>query len=376
MPDLLIRARAPLRISFCGGGTDLSPYLEEHGGLVLSATIDRYAYATLRFPEERVLRVTSLDYQTIQQYGLDEPLVYDGKLDLVKACLKRLGPASAPLGRVDSGLDLYLETEAPPGSGLGSSSALVVALLAALARWRRLALDNYDLAALAWQIERHEVGVPGGMQDQYAATFGGFNLIEFRTTRDVVVNPLRVPDHLVNELQYNMLLVYTGATRLSAHIIDQQVAGYVDARPGVTDAMHRMKALAVDAKDALLTGRLDDLGAILHQDFLEKKRTAEAVSTPLIDELYAEARRLGALGGKISGAGGGGFMFLYCPFERKPAVGERLAQMGGRVLPFAFAPHGVQAWSWTGRSGGGLAPLAIAGLRSRVSETASRSPVT
>jgi D-glycero-alpha-D-manno-heptose-7-phosphate kinase len=338
---VLIRGRAPLRISFAGGGTDLSPYVQEKGGVVLNATIDRYAYATLRFPQEHVIRVQSLDFQAVVHFGFDEPLAYDGNFDLIKACLTRLRVRSDP---IEGGLELYLETEAPPGSGLGASSAVVVAVLGALRTWRRLAIDKYELARTAWEVERLDVGVPGGMQDQYAAAFGGFNLIEFRTNSDVIVNPLRIDPRIVHELQYNMLLVFTGSTRASSTIIEAQVAGYVDRRPGVNEALDRMKALTFDAKDALVRGRLNDLGEILHEEFLAKKRTAASIAPPLIEEMYEEARRHGVIGGKISGAGGGGFMFLYCPFDRKPAVRERLVAMGAQVLPVAFAPEGVQSW--------------------------------
>jgi D-glycero-alpha-D-manno-heptose-7-phosphate kinase len=338
---VIFRARAPLRISFAGGGTDLSPYVEEHGGLVLSATIDRYAYATLRFHDDPVIRVNSLDYKTVAQYGFDEPLVYDGKFDLVKACLQRLNPRPEPDGR---GIELYLETEAPPGSGLGASSALVVAVIGALRTWRRLSLDKYEIARIAWEVERKDVGIPGGIQDQYAAVFGGFNLIEFHSETKVVVNPLRIEPRIVHELQYNLLLVFTGATRRSSSIIESQIAGYAARRPGVVDAMNRMKVLTMEAKDALLTGRLHDLGELLHEEFLEKRRTADAVSTPFIEEMYEEVRRLGVVGGKVSGAGGGGFMFLYCPFDRKPAVIDRIAKMGGQVVPMAFEHEGMQSW--------------------------------
>jgi D-glycero-alpha-D-manno-heptose-7-phosphate kinase len=338
---VLIRGRAPLRISFAGGGTDLSPYLEEKGGVVLNATIDRYAYATLRFPQEREIHVQSLDYKSEAHFGFDEPLAYDGNFDLIKACLTRLRVRS---DHAEGGLELYLETEAPPGSGLGASSALVVAVIGALKTWRRLAIDKYELARTAWEVERIDVGVPGGMQDQYAAAFGGFNLIEFHTNSNVIVNPLRIEPRIIQELQYNMLLVFTGSTRVSSTIIEAQVAGYVDRKPGVAEAMDRMKALAFDAKDALLTGRLHDLGEILHEEFLAKKRTAASVAPPHIEEMYEEARRRGVIGGKISGAGGGGFMFLYCPYDRKHAVSERLVEMGAQVLPVAFEPEGVQSW--------------------------------
>jgi D-glycero-alpha-D-manno-heptose-7-phosphate kinase len=343
---MIIRARAPLRISFAGGGTDLSPYVEDHGGLVLNATIDRYAYATLRFHDNHLIRVNSLDYQTVADYGVGDPLIYDGKFDLIKACLRRLGPSIA---HQEPGMELYLETEAPPGSGLGASSALVVAVIGALRAWRRFPLDKYEVARLAWEVERKDVGVPGGLQDQYAAVFGGFNLIEFHSQAKVVVNPLRIEPRIVNELQYNMLLVFTGATRTSSGIIDAQVSSLKEQRPVVVDAMNRMKALAIEAKDALLTGRLDDLGQILHEEFLEKKRTADAVATPHMEEMYEEVRRLGVLGGKVSGAGGGGFMFLYCPFDCKPAVSEQIRKMGGEVVPMAFEPEGMQSWTVEGR---------------------------
>jgi D-glycero-alpha-D-manno-heptose-7-phosphate kinase len=339
---VLIRARAPLRISFSGGGTDLGPYMSEYGGLVLNATIDRYAYATLRLHPDPIIRVNSRDFKTVAHYGFEEPLVYNGSFDLIKACLKRLPPVPESDGR---GIELYLETDAPPGSGLGASSALVVAVIGALRTWRRVPLDKYEVARIAWEVERKDVGIAGGMQDQYAAVFGGFNLIEFHGERNVVVNPLRIEPRIIHELQYNMLLIFTGTTRLSSQIIESQLLGVRNQEPGVIDALHRMKALTIEAKDALLTGRLRDLAEILHQEFLEKRRTASAIATPLIDEMYEEARRLGVIGGKVSGAGGGGFMFLYCPFDRKPAVIERISEMGGQTVPMAFEHDGMQSWA-------------------------------
>lgn len=344
---MIFRARAPLRISFAGGGTDLSPYVNEHGGLVLNATIDRHAYATVRLREDRVISVKSLDFKTSLDFSLDEHPPFDGNLDLIKACLRRLQPEPTD---ADRGLELYLETEAPPGSGLGASSALVVATIGALAVWRRLILDKYAVARLAWEIERLDVGVPGGLQDQYSASFGGFNLIEFRNERDALVNPLRIEPQILHELEYNMLLVYTGATRASGRIITSQIAGLTGRDASVVEAMDRMKQLTLEAKDALLTGRLSDFAEILHEEWQAKKRTSDAVTTSVIDEMYSEARRLGVVGGKVSGAGGGGFMFLYCPFDCRPAVTERLRQLGGEILPMAFVPEGMQAWSWLDRS--------------------------
>ncbi len=338
-PDTVACARAPLRISFCGGGTDLMPYVADHGGLVLSSTIGRYAYATLRPLPQRVINVRSLDYGSVASYGLDEPLIFDGKFDLVTACLRRLN-----VSLHDHGFDLFLETYAPPGSGLGASSALVVAVLGAFDSWRHLNLDPYTIAHLAYELERKDVGIAGGMQDQYAAAFGGFNLIEFWGEGDVVVNPLRIDSRVIHELEYNSLLVFTGATRLSSGVIASQLSNVSAGKRSVLNALERMKALALDAKAALLHGRLLDLGDILHEEWAHKKTMSSSVSTAQIDELYAEARRHGALGGKVTGAGGGGFMFLLCPFDRKPAVVARLTELGAQVHPVGFCPDGLQSW--------------------------------
>ena len=339
---MIFRARAPLRISFAGGGTDLSPYVETHGGVVLSATISRYAHATIRVCPEPVIRVKSLDYGATLDLDIHQAPPFDGNLDLIKGCLRRLNPSDT----LEHGLELYLDTDARPSSGLGASSALVVATIGALAEWRRLRLDRYQVARLAWEIERKDVGVPGGLQDHYAASFGGVNMIEFRSESDVLVNPLRVEPRILSELEYNMLLVYTGATRVSSQIIESQIAGLRESRDEVTSAMDTMKELTLEAKNALLKGRLEDFARILHEEWLAKKKTSTSVTTARIEELYDEALKHGAAGGKISGAGGGGFMFLYCPFDRKPAVAKRLTELGAEVLPVAFEANGMQSWAW------------------------------
>ena len=337
----IYRSRAPLRISFAGGGTDVSPYADERGGLVLNATVDKYAYATLRVTDERIITIKSQDYRTIAQLDLDQPLVYDGQLDLVKAAIRRLsGP---DLNGAARGFEVFLHTDAPPGSGLGSSSALVVAIIGVFKQWLRLPLTGYEIAALAYQIERIDMGIKGGHQDQYAATFGGFNLIEFYRDR-VIVNPLRIADDILNELHYNLKLFYTGGTRLSAHIIDQQAAGYAQRNEEVVTAMDEIKRLTSETKNALLHGRLEDFGALLHESWINKKKMASAITNPHIDELYEEARRLGALGGKISGAGGGGYMFLYCPYETQAAITERLEDLGTPRVGFNFVKEGLQTW--------------------------------
>jgi len=333
----LYRAKAPLRISFAGGGTDVPPYPELHGGAVLSATIDKYAYATLLPRADRELYIQSLDYDTVARFDLRERLDYDGNLDLIKAAVNRVP------GAREEGIGLFIHSDAPPGTGLGSSSALVVAVVGVMMAWLHLPLTDYEVADLAYQIERVELAIKGGLQDQYAATFGGFNFIEFY--RDAtIVNPLRIRADVLNELQYCLLMCYTGQARLSAGILDTQIRNYRAGREETMAALARLKAITLDAKAALLQGRLDDFGALLHEAWEEKKKLAPQISNSRIDEMYTEARRQGALGGKILGAGGGGHLLIYCPFARKHLIAAALVRAGGRVVEFAFERRGLQTW--------------------------------
>ncbi len=332
---MIIRSRAPLRLSFAGGGTDVEPYPQERGGVVLSCTIDKYAYATLVPRQNGEIRVESLDYDTVAKYNVDEKLPFDGDLDLVKAVVRTLGSGN--------GLDLFLHTDAPPGSGLGSSSAMVVALIGSFLRWLRRTMDDYDIARLAYRIERVELGVAGGWQDQFAATFGGFNFIEFLGD-NIVVNPLRIKRATLNELQYRLLLCYTGRTRLSGRILDRQVAAYVQKQQDVMAALDELKDLTVAMKNALLQGRLNDFGHLLHQAWGNKKKLASGISDESIDALYEVGRKAGASGGKLLGAGGGGYLLFLCPFERKHLIAQALEEGGGQVVPFNFDLRGLQVW--------------------------------
>jgi D-glycero-alpha-D-manno-heptose-7-phosphate kinase len=310
--------------------------------VVLSATIDRYAYATLTKLSEQAAKDPSRNTGQIVHNPLGESISYNGRFDLFRACLERLMPETSDDW---TGMELFLESNVPSGSGLGGSSSIVVAAIGALRKWLHLPLDNYQMAHLAWEIERLDMGDPGGMQDQYSAVFGGINLIEFNTPENVIVTPLRIDRKIVYELQYNLLLVFTGS-RKAGHIIEELKSGYSGGNADVLDALDRIKALTYEAKNALLTGRLGDLAAILHESWLEKKRTATSISTSFIDEIYEEARRLGALGGKVSGAGGGGYLFLYCPFNRKRDIAQRLQQMGCSVSSVAFDFQGLRSWTW------------------------------
>jgi len=334
---MIVRSKAPLRISFCGGGTDVSPYMEERGGVVLSATIDKYAFASLRFRNDQNITVQSLDYDIVAKYHVDDDLEYNGELDLVKAVLRNMCDGNK------QGLDFFMHSDAPPGSGLGSSSTVVVALIGLIKHWQRLPLTSYELADLAYRIERVDLKIKGGMQDQYAAVFGGFNFIEFGRN-SAIVNPLRIETDIINELQYNLLLCYTGRTRLSANIITTQVDNYVRKEAEVVAAMDELKDITIDMKNALLQGRLDDFGALLNDAWKNKKKMAKQITSSSIDMLYETAREHGALGGKILGAGGGGYLLLYCPFDRKHIIAEQLEKRGGQVVEFTFDYHGLQTW--------------------------------
>jgi D-glycero-alpha-D-manno-heptose-7-phosphate kinase len=343
---MMIRSKAPLRISFAGGGTDVMPYLAEQGGAVLSTTINHYAYASLKITSDQSVVVKSLDYDLTVKHDLKSFLPYDGNLDLIKAVINRLHlQESAEHAFEDNyGIEVFLHSDAPPGSGLGSSSTLVVCLIALFRRYNNLPLTDYEIADLAYQIERVDMAIKGGKQDQYAATFGGFNFIEFYDDA-TIVNPLRIDPDVLNELDYNLLLCYTGKTRLSSHIIDTQVKNYQDKNIQVMAAMKELKQITIDLKNALLRGRLNDFGALLNEAWRNKKMMADEISTSRIDELYEAAISSGALGGKITGAGGGGYMFFYCPFDTKRNVALSLEKLGAQVVDFTFDFHGVQTWT-------------------------------
>jgi len=362
----IVRSKAPLRISFAGGGTDVPPYPQERGGAVLSVTINKYAYASLLPTADEAITVQSLDYDIVAKYHTAADLAYNGELDLVKAVIRRLvgTPSRVPggmeypspvpgtppraLGEVGGtvekrGLRLFLHSDAPPGSGLGSSSTLVVALVGLFRHWLRQPLTDYEIAELAYQIERADLGIKGGMQDQYAATFGGVNFIEF-FDKAVIVNPLRVSAERLNELEYNLLLCYTGRTRLSANIVARQTESFIEKKEEVVRALDAQKEMAIQMKNALLQGHLDDFGHLLDQAWQAKKHMDPAITTPQIDEMYETARREGAIGGKILGAGGGGYLLLYCPFDRKHLVAAALERLGGQVVEFGIEPRGLQTW--------------------------------
>jgi D-glycero-alpha-D-manno-heptose-7-phosphate kinase len=349
----IVRARAPLRLSFAGGGTDVAPFPEREGGLVLNATIDRFAYGALTEREDERITIESLDLGLAVEFSHRDEVKLDGQLDLVKVAIQRLGgrrrgggsvPGRRRADQDDKGFDLILETSAPPGSGLGSSSALVVCLIGMLNRFYGRGLDSYQIAEVASAIEREELGLLGGLQDQYTSSFGGFNFMEFEATR-TIVNPLRVREAIIDELESNLLLCFTGSTRAGDRIIEDQTRRYQAEEEQTLTGLRAQKRLAVEMKDALLRGELVRFGELLHEAWLAKRGLSPRIHNSFIDGAYEAAREAGAIGGKVTGAGGGGYMIFYCRYDRKHHVAEALREAGAEITDFAFEHRGLRTWS-------------------------------
>jgi len=339
---MLIRARAPLRLGLAGGGTDVTPYCDVYGGYVLNATIDRYAYAILKTLDEPVVKFVATDKKEEILLDIDDPLDLDGCLNLHKAVYNRI------IKTYNNGKKIALELstciDAPVGSGLGSSSTLVVVMIKAFVELLNLPLDDYTIAGLAFDIERLDCGLQGGRQDHYSATFGGFNFMEFYSEGRAVVNPLRIKNWILCELEASIVLFYTGVSRESARIIADQsnnmMLGYEDAM----EAMHGLKREALVMKECLLRGDFHGIVDSMLLGWENKKRSARSVSNHLIDEIYNEAIHAGALAGKVSGAGGGGFMMFFVPPEKRMNLIRTLGRHEGQVSNCHFTKHGTQAW--------------------------------
>lgn len=339
---MIYRSKAPLRIGLAGGGTDVSPYCDQFGGAILNATVSMYAMATIEPLDEPVIELMALDRKESLRFDWQKELPIDGRLDLLKGVYNRI---QRDYGMGQKGFRLSTFVDAPAGSGLGTSSTLVVAIIGAFTEMLRLPLGEYDMAHYAYEIERYDLGLAGGRQDQYAATFGGVNFMEFYGDDKVIVNPLRIRQEYLFELENNLLLYYTSTSRESAEIIKKQSRNVKEQKGQSIDAMHQLKEQARQMKEALLRGQLHEVGEILDFGFQQKKQMAEGISNTLLEEIYESAKAAGATGGKISGAGGGGFMIFYCPGNSKYQVIEELQKFGGRYRRYQFTKHGLKTWS-------------------------------
>jgi D-glycero-alpha-D-manno-heptose-7-phosphate kinase len=337
-----IRSKSPLRLGLAGGGTDVSPYCDLYGGAILNATINLYAQTTIEPLTEKKIIIESIDRREVEEFESADVLPVNGKNDLVKGIYNRIisNYNLQPLQ-----FRIITHVDVPVGSGLGTSSSLVISILSAFVHWLKLPLGEYEIAQLAYDVERIDLGMAGGRQDQYAAAFGGVNFMEFYKEDKVIVNPLRIkPQHLY-ELENNLVLYYTSQSRFSSAIIETQKKNVNEKNQASLEAMHHVKDQAIQMKEALLRGKIDEMGKILDYGFNHKKQMAVGISNPLIDEIYEAVKKAGCSGGKISGAGGGGFMFFYCPGNTKYKVIETLDTFPGYIRQFQFTKHGHFSWS-------------------------------
>ena len=334
---MVIHARAPLRVSFAGGGTDVSPFPEREGGRLLNATIDRHARVTLTPREDEIVRVTSLDLGESAEFTLGSPPVLRGRLHLAEGVVARLG-SDAP-----HGFELVLSSDVPPGSGLGASSALVVATIAAVHELGGRRVAGPAVAELAHSIEREELAMRGGRQDCWAAALGGFNFLELHGAH-VVVTPVALEPGVAAELERSLLLCFTGMTREGDRIIENQAARFEAADEDTVAGLRRQKELAAEIRDALAGGDVEAIGPLLAASWEAKKRMSDGISNARIEELYSAARAEGATGGRLAGAGGGGYLLLFCRDEARDRVRDRMDELGAQAEDLAFEPAGVTAW--------------------------------
>lgn len=335
MDGIHYRARAPLRIGLAGGGTDVEPYASKKGGAVFNTTINRYAYCTITPTGDHSMSIHSTEYGKYEAPLDGGPLDFDGNMDLIKAVTNYFG--------ITEGFRMFLQSEAPPGSGLGGSSTVIVSIIAAICEWQGIRLTSMEMAQLAYKLEREDIGLKGGKQDQYAAVFGGFNFMKFNGS-GVNVNRVKIPRDTVNELQYCSLLCYTGSPRESATIIESQVDKFNKGQN--EEALDRSKDIARSLTIALEKGDIRRAGELLDESWTYKKQFSSKITNPHIDDLYDTAIRSGAIGGKVSGAGGGGFMYFICEYDRKYDVANALIAKGARVTDYMFEPEGVISWRY------------------------------
>lgn len=327
-----IRAKAPLRIAFSGDGTDIDPYAADNGGRVVSAAINKYAYCTLTARDDMTMSIRSTYYGRYKA-PLNEPLKLDGNNDLIKAVSNYFD--------IKKGFEMLLHMDVPAGSGLGGSSAMMLAMIAAVSNWIESDISRHDLAKLTYHLEREIIGLPGGRQDQYVSAMGGCNVLEFEGNH-VEMSPINVDRDILNELQYRSVLGYVGRPRHTSEIIKNQVLDYLKGLN--TDVLNDSKVLATDLAECLRLGELDRMGEIIDKSWECKKRLSDNVTNHEVDKMIRIGKMNGAIGGKLTGAGGGGFLYLLCEYDLKVQVVEALKAKGAMLTDFMFEPRGVISW--------------------------------
>ncbi|MBD3636404.1 MAG: dehydrogenase [Crocinitomicaceae bacterium] len=339
---MIIRSKAPFRLGLAGGGTDVSPYSDLYGGAILNATVSLFARTSIVPTNNGKIVFYNADRDKRYEFDAVEELPLNGEVDLQIGIYNRIVKefTKKPLS-----FEMTTSMDVPTGSGLGTSSTLVVSILGAFVEWLQLPLGEYDIAHLAYNIERVDLNMAGGKQDQYAATFGGVNFMEFLADNKVIVNPLRTKKSFLNELNFDLILYYTKTSRESAHIIEKQIDNVKKSTSKPIEAMHELKSQAFAMKEAFLKSDVHTIGKILHQSWLNKKEMAQGISNENIDEIYSSAIEAGAEGGKISGAGGGGFMIFYAEGINRYKVIEVLKKFGGDIVNYQFTHKGLDSWT-------------------------------
>ena len=332
----MLIVRSPVRISLGGGGTDLPAYYEQFGGLVLSAAINKYFYTILTARSDDRIQVISSDLRVFESWrDIANAKLRGSPLEIPLAVLKEM--------KCDVGVDLFLASEIPPGTGLGSSASVCVNILKTLSSYLQRPISKYDLAERSFHIARHLLGKPVGKQDEYAAAFGGLNFISFHPDGSTLVEPIDLNPAVLTELQRNLMLFFTGSAHHSWTILQEQESSARNETGNTLDALHEVKALGIRMRSALQDGNLRAIGGLLHEGWQAKRRISTKISTPQIDELYSLARKHGALGGKITGAGGGGFLLLYCEPDFQSDVREAMRRFNVQEMTFGFDMQGAQA---------------------------------
>ena len=338
-----IRSKAPLRLGFAGGGTDITAYYTQFGGYVLNATISMYAHCTIVPDESGKVIFHAADLGIQEEFSSTQNLISSPALPLHTGIYNKICSDYCHSKPLSFTMTTY--SDAPAGSGLGASSTMVVAIIKAFVEWLNLPLGEYDIAAMAYRIEREDLGMAGGKQDQYAATFGGFNFMEFYNDDHVIVNPLRLKRWIRNELEASMVLYYTGVSRESANIIKEQIEHTQNGREKNLESLHELKRQAILMKEALLQGDFRGFSACLFNGWNAKKNAAASISNSFLDEIHQYALNNGAESAKISGAGGGGFMMFFCDPCRRFELIRAFKERQGYVLIPRFTEIGTQAWT-------------------------------
>ena len=342
LKDFIIRSRAPLRLGFAGGGTDLSPYCDIYGGCVLNSTIDRYAYTTIEKNADDLVTFYSQEKDLKVNFECKDKIEVSQDLIIHKAVYKYF------IKKYNNSKNISLKMstfcDAPPGSGLGSSSTLVVSMIHAFVELFSLSMDDYEMSQLAYYLERNVCGFEGGKQDQYSATFGGFNFMEFGSDNSVNIIPLRVKNWIINELEASTILYFTGISRDSSKIVNEQSRNVSENTNEAIEALHEIKNEAINMKINLLKGNFEGIKNSLTIGWQEKKKSAYSVSNSHIDKIHYAALDSGASAGRLSGAGGGGFMLFFVPAPNRIKVIKTLNEFGGYTTNCHFTEKGSQAW--------------------------------